>query len=416
MRSKVSPACESMKQSREMEVRIEGERAKSFKVKLQPDELNVRVGKGPIQEKSPAPVLQLKAQFEEGISMVRSNRPFVVQVLGKAPEKGVLTPTCPSLDSQHPLLRSLLKLVWEAHLARFHAMTTTLESGLQMKLENTRRLKALRRGLESSANLLVESMSSATMKEFRDEFQSTWMESLSNAQQMLGVNSTDVDDLLKAALQRAHAAKIQTARMDAAEVLGHLHSEFRDHSNHLWDEWTLHMKRHRFVFAGDIQSVDRVDKELASLQRVSRSERASNASAEPKATNEVEASWTELLLFLHSVKLDFEIRSSAVTRLRNWAADRLQASTEATMTESFSAVLAQEELDIQTSRDTLTRQLEDVTVSQERVMRELTLACNNSLAPVDSILKSMHLSCELALEAAREGCYSRALHALKGIV
>ena len=63
----------------------------------------------------------------------------------------------------------------------------------------------------------------------------------------------------------------------------------------------------------------------------------------------------------------------------------------------------------------LDQQLAEQKISQDQVLRELTLACNNSLAAVDAILKSMQLANDMALETAREFIYVCALHDLKDL-
>jgi hypothetical protein len=78
-------------------------------------------------------------------------------------------------------------------------------------------------------------------------------------------------------------------------------------------------------------------------------------------------------------------------------------------------VLTAEETQLSDAKVQLSRSLEEQGIVRDRVLRELRTACNNTLAPVDSILKSMQLSFELSLEAAREHVYLRALHELKSV-
>jgi hypothetical protein len=401
-----------------MEIRVEADKAKSIKVKLQSDEMAVRIGKqGAPPEKLRPSVATLKAQFEETVTALRSNRPISNPRMGDVNRVGTLMqPTAPSLSSFHPLLQTLLKLVWDTHMHHFQAVSSTFQEGVSMKTRNTQRLVAFRKTLDDSASTLVESMHTQAIQDVRTEFRTVWAQRLADARHALQADTSDVDELLALALEKAAAStkfKAVDLQADVNVCLGTLKETFRSRSEGLWDEWTLQMKRHKLVFEGNLKEVEYVDSQLKALKSLSPTATLPQGNREEQDDGSVDAMWKELIVMLSSMKLDFDIRLGCVHKLKTWAIESTESSKAKATTSAFSNLLQQEEDQLQLAKTTLSRTLEEQKIAQERVLRELRLACNNSLAPVDSVLKSMQLSVELALEAAREVVYVRALHDLQ---
>jgi hypothetical protein len=397
-----------------MNVHVEAEKSKTLKVKLQPDELNVRVGKNVSHERTASSATLLKAQFEEAVNALRNERPFSIKCTSTVPA-APLVPACPSLEAQHPLLQSLLKLVWETHTARFHAVVRVFDAGIQMKLQNTQRLVDLRVRMKTSAEELLEQLHASSTEHVRKEFRSTWLDTLRDAQRALGTGDLGIDELMAEALRRLQDHGANPWVMKTETLLGTLRKDFQQRSQSLWDEWTLHMKRHRFVFEGKMGDVERVDKQLQEVGTRSRvySEEEPRAEETGGHQNEHVQAWQQLVVLLHTIKLDFDIQLSSVARLRAATSQSLDESRATVFAESFSTIVQQEDLQLTDAKNQLTQELETISVSRDRIIRELSLACNNSLTHVDATLKAMQLSCDLAMESARECAYVRALQTLK---
>lgn len=408
-----------------MEIRVDADKAKSIKVRLQSDEVAVRIGKqGAPAEKLRPSVATLKAQFEETVTALRSNRPISHARsgdIGRGEDTlrsaSVMQPTAPSLNSFHPLLQTLLKLVWDTHMHHFQAVSVTFQEGVSMKVRNTQRLVSFRKTLDASSAALVEDMHAQAISDVRSEFRAVWAQRLADARHALQAQTSDVDELLSIALDKAISSttlKSVDLQADVNVCLGTLKETFRTRSEGLWDEWTLQMKRHKLVFEGNLTEVEFVDSQIKALKTLPSSSLTSRGEEGNNDDNTTNSMWKDLIVMLSSMKLDFDIRLSCVSKLKQSAVERMESSKAQATTHAFSNLMKEEEAQLVQAKMTLSRTLEDQKIAQERVLRELRLACNNSLSPVDSVLKSMQLSVELALEAAREVVYVRALRDLQG--
>jgi hypothetical protein len=399
-----------------MEIRVEAEKQKSIKVKLQSDELAVRVGKTIAPDRVRPSVETLKAHFEETVTALRSKRsPSFPSPLPRIPGTDLLAPVCPNVSSFHPLLQTLLKLVWDSYLHEFHSVTGTFQEGVSMKVKHTERLATFQTQLDRSASDLVAALYDRAYTDVRKGFLDKWANKLADAKSALDATTNDVEELLELALQKATASQtLKPVQLHAsvAECLASMNDSFRSRSDRLWDAWTLHMKRHKLVFDGNLKELEFVDKQIASLKQIPVI--PSPAAVPNDESPESEASpWKELILMLSSVKLDFDIQIGSVAKLKEWANETLESSKASTMSNAFADLIKTEETQLSSAKVQLQRDLDAQKIVRDRVLRELRTACNNTLAPVDSVLKSMHLSFELALEAAREHVYVRALHELK---
>jgi hypothetical protein len=399
-----------------MEIRVEAEKQKSIKVKLQSDELAVRVGKSIAADRVRPSVETLKAHFEESVTALRSKRsPSFPSPLPRIPSTDLLAPVCPNVSSFHPLLQTLLKLVWDSYLHEFHSVTGTFQAGVTMKVKHTERLATFQTQLDRSASELVATMYDHAYSDMRKAFLDKWANKLADAKAALGAATNDVDDLLELALHKATASQtLKTVQLQAtvSDCLASMNDSFRSRSDRLWDEWTLHMKRHKLVFDGNLKELEFVDKQIASLKPI-RGLEASGAVSKEDSSESDASPWKELILMLSSVKLDFDIQIGSVAKLKEWAHETLEASKASTTSHAFADLLKVEDTQLSDAKVQLARDLDAQKIVRERVLRELRTACNNTLAPVDAVLKSMHLSFELALEAAREHIYVQALHDLK---
>ena len=403
-----------------MEIRVEADKQRSVKVKLQSDEVAVRVGKTVASDRLRPSVETLRAHFEESVTALRNQRPpSFPSLLPSAPSARPLDPSCPSISAFHPLLQTLLKLVWESYVHEFQTVTQTFTAGVTMKVKNTQRLLSFRKTLEHSSAALVAAMHDKAVQDVRTSFRATWADELAAAREALSCSSHDVDELLDVALKKASAAtRISPTDLhaDVASCLGFMKQSFRVRSDRLWEEWTLQMKRHRMVFDGNLKELEFVDKQLAALKDMPDTRPSSSSNDEDAQPASSDASpWKELVLVLTSVKLDFDIQLGCLHKLKSWASESTETSRASVLSSAFQDVLSTEESQLGDAKVQLSRSLEEQGIVRDRVLRELRTACNNTLAPVDSILKSMQLSFELSLEAAREHVYLRALHELKSV-
>lgn len=394
-----------------MEIRVDADKSKAVKVKVQSDEVAVRIGKAVPSERLRSSVGRLKAHFEESVTALRHQRPpsFPSPLTGSAT---VLRPEKPSLDSFHPLLQTLLNLVWDSHMHHFHAVLSTFQQGVAMKVDNTRKLLEFRTQLRTSAKSITQSMTDRALSDIRTEFRTQWAEPLAHARHTLKAETSDVDELLELSLKMHGTLTPVDLHADVDRCLGVLRTIFKGRGDRLWEEWTLHMKRHQLVFKGNLSELEFVDSQIATLPKL---QDISVPDQSTPSTVTDPSPFQDIILTLASIKLDFDIRLASVQKLKSWAQEKLEASCAQALTDAFASIVKSEDDHLNTVKLQLTRTLDEQKIVQDRVLRELRLACNNTLAPVDAILKSMQLSLDLALEAARESVYVGALQTLKSL-
>lgn len=396
-----------------MDIRLQGDSKKGIKVKLESDEIAVKVGKTTLSNTQTN--VKLKSVFEETVTCLRNGvPPPSFPSLPNTVEKVV--PQCPSFSNQHPILQTLLKLIWETHMTRFNEIVFTFEEATQMKVENTRRICEFTINLEKDKEAMIQKLHETSIADLKKEFRHLWAEKLVVIQELLDTSSADVSELLELLIQKATKdLKIDVASLEVSldKSLGLFRQELLVKSDELWKEWSLQMERHSSVLKGNLKNVSTVDEKLKASSKQSFPE--IKHSEEEEEMNETEYAYKDMILLLSSMKLDFEIRLSSLSKLKQFLSSKLQESKQEAVAKLITQTLKQEEGVLEDSRQKLQNQLNDVKMNQDRVLRELSLACNNSLVPVESILKNMQLTMDLTLETARERVYTEALKKLKEI-
>lgn len=397
-----------------MDIKLQGEISKKgVKVKVESDEMAVKLGKTNLS--SVQTTVKLKALFEELVTCLRNGTPSPsFPTLPHTVEK--IVPQCPPLMNQHPILQTLLKLVWETHITRYREIVFTFEEAIHMKVENTRRICDFTSSLEVDKESLVQKLHETSIAELKKEFRGLWAEKLVVIQDLLETQSADVSELLELLIQKATkelSIDVETLEAPVDKALGLFRQDFLVKSDQLWKEWSLQLERHKSVLKGNLTAVNSIDDQLRKSTTAS--------SAEPKhqetdeAFDETEFAYKDMILLLSSMKLDFEIRLTSLSKLKQFLSSKLQESKQRALAKLITETLVQEEKELEASKEKLQNQLNDVKLSQDRVLRELSLACNNSLAPVETILKNMQLTIDLNLETARERTYTEAMKKLKEI-
>lgn len=390
-----------------------------LKVRLEQDELDVKLTRRDLPKSTSQSSAKLKAQFEETVTLMRNMSKSFPKLVLPSTQPSVPVLTCPSLANQHPLLQTLLKLVWEIHVAKFECVVQTFQMAVKMKVDNTRKLRTLAKQLQRDNEALLAQMQMKLTAQVDEDIREKWGAQLADIQTALRVDTSNVNELLDTAFNQAIEAthlEQSTLEPETDAILSHLQSSFSKRSQTLWHTWTLHMERHKKVLQGRLQEVAQLDARLAVLHD---SETDTKPDLQLHTTqvktdeNEIVHAWHAMILELSTIKLDMDVRNNVLNKMQANTQTSMNAARAERLAREFADMLAFEEASMQASRVKLTQRLEELAVSHDRMMRELSVACNSSLAPVDSILKSMQLVYDLTLETARESIYIRALQDLK---
>jgi hypothetical protein len=399
-----------------MDIKLQGESTKKgLKVKVESDEIAVKLGKTTSLTNTQSNV-KLKSLFEEMVTSMRNGTPLPSIPTLPRDNLSKNKPECPSFSSQHAILQSLLKLVWETHLTRYKEIVFTFEEAVQMKVENTKRICEFNNTLEKNKTVILEEVHENSILELKKEYRSLWADKLLVIQELLSSNSHDVSELLELLIAKAVddlKVDMSSLEVDLDKSLGLFRQELLVKSDELWKQWSLQLERHSAVLKGKLTEVNQIDEKLkknssSTFQEITHKEK------EDVPFNK-EMMYKDMILLLSSMKLDFEIRLTSLSKLKEFLSIKIQESKQKAVAKLITQTLIKEEEEIEASKVNLQNQLNDIKLSQDRVLRELSLACNNSLAPVETILKSMQLTIDLNLETARERVYMEALKSLKEV-
>jgi hypothetical protein len=401
---------------KKMDIKLQGDSTKKgLKVKVESDEIAVKLGKNTSLSNTQSNV-KLKSLFEEMVTSMRNGTPLPSFPTLPRDSLSKNKPECPSFSSQHAILQSLLKLVWETHLTRYNEIVFTFEEAIQMKVENTKRICEFNNTLEKNKTLILEEVHENSILELKKEYRSLWADKLLAIQELLNSNSHDVSELLELLIAKAVddlKVDMTSLEVDLDKSLGLFRQELLVKSDELWKQWSLQLERHSAVLKGKLTEVNQIDEKLkknssSTFQEITHKEK------EEIPFNK-EMMYKDMILLLSSMKLDFEIRLTSLSKLKEFLSIKIQESKQKAVAKLITQTLTKEEEEIEASKVKLQNQLNDIKLSQDRVLRELSLACNNSLAPVETILKSMQLTIDLNLETARERVYMEALKSLKEV-
>jgi hypothetical protein len=366
-------------------------------------------------------VEKLRASFDESISMLRrgpSTEPIVTKInfvptLGEIPI---------SLGQLHPILQTLLKLVWETHKKRFHAITSTFKAALEEKLQNTQRILHQKANLKKSNDKLLEMFSEEANAMAISNFEQRWALELEAAREKFQASpSTTIEELLSQALEFCSRIQVEPAQVDVGDLLDQSDSKFRAKCERLWETWKLHVDRHAQVFKGNLSKLGEIDAQIKDLEQ----EETFKAVAVQESlmemdgpTSETEAAykaWMEFVKLLSVLKIDYDIRINIAKKACSWISTRIRESMHSELAGACVALLESEQASILGNREKVRRVLEEVKESQATIETELARACNKSSSLYASALSQMQLTCDLCLEATRETLYQHANNAISSV-
>lgn len=397
-----------------MDVKLRGD--KPLKIKLESDEMAVRIGKQSLPSSTTSSNAKLKANFEESITLLRNFQKPTFPLLPSKVDDTVLVPECPSLNDQHPILKTLLKLIWETHENKYMSIVTTFQEATKMKVENTKRIRQFTEQLQTSQDTLLKELHENELQKIKEEFRSLWANEIQVVQSVLKTDSTDIDELLDQLIQRTSKEfRLDPSLLEPTvdKCLSLFRQDLLEKSDTLWKQWTLQLERHTAVLKGKLEDVRKLDEKLLQHQQ---SKSKEFTSEKQESIQNAEYAYREMILTLSSVKLDFEIRTSALQKLKAFLSLKLLTSKQEAIARLVTETLQKEENELEKSKVKLQKHLEENQLTYDRILRELTTACNNSLVPVENILKTMSLTIDLNLETARERIYVHSLLQLQKLV
>ncbi len=366
---------------------------------------------------------KLRASFDENLSILRRG-PSTDPILTKINFTPTLGEIPISLGQLHPILQTLLKLVWETHKKRFHAITSTFKAALEEKLQNTQSILQQKANLKKSNDQLLELFSQEANAMAIANFEEKWADELVAAREKFQAPpTTSIEDLLSQALEFCSRIQVEPAPVDVGDLLEQSDSRFKAKCDRLWTMWKLHVERHAQVFQGNMGKLGEIDLQIKELEEEEATPNTFSNHQEPHVqmdgpTSETEAAykaWMEFVKLLSVLKIDYDIRINIAKKACSWISTRIRESMHSELAAACVALLDSEQASILQNREKVRRVLEEVKESQTTIETELKRACNSSSSLYAPALSQMQLTCDLCLEATRETLYQHANRAISSV-
>jgi len=386
-----------------------------------PNAVTINLSKPVVSKQGVNTVEKLRATFDESISILRRgpSTEAIVTKINFVPSLGEIPI---SLGQLHPILQTLLKLVWETHKKRFHAITSTFKAALEEKLQNTQSILQQKANLKKSNDKLLEMFSEEANAMAIANFEQKWATELEAARDKFQASSsTSIEDLLSQALEFCSRIQVEPAQVDVGDLLDQSDSKFKAKCDKLWDVWKLHVERHAQVFKGNLAKLGDIDAQIKELE--SEDFQPVKETQEPELemdgpTSETEAAykaWMEFVKLLSVLKIDYDIRINIAKKACSWISTRIRESMHSELAGACVALLESEQASILRNREKVRKVLEEVKESQATIETELSRACNKSSSLYAPALSQMQLTCDLCLEATRETLYQHANRAISSV-
>ena len=369
-----------------MEVRVAKE---ANKIRISNDEMIVKINGRESVRHTP---LNLKAKFEESISLIRAMEKPPKHVKGRKTVFPV--PSCPVLN-QHPILQTLLKIVWEGFVGKFNILTQTFRATIQERVASTKKLRDFEAVLSKSENEIISNIRANV----RDE-----PDNKEEIEEALGKKGT-VDELIEYAIERGVASTGEDRSFFSVSVLPSL-GGFQAETEYLWAEWKLQVERHKCVFKGKLDQLSRIDDEIAKIKErpVVEEEKADENDGIAMYSQMYKA----IIEQLSEIKVRKEIQNAALDKYEKYLRERMNVAKQKAYANIRSEIIALESTEIAKATSDLKLKLDKIKAEQDRALHEIKVAGAN----VDQIVKTMQISIDLTLESAREFLYTEGLDAL----
>lgn len=366
-------------------------------------------------------VEKLRASFDESISVLRRgpSTENIKTSIEFVPNLGEIPI---SLGQLHPILQTLLKLVWETHKKRFHAITSTFKAALEEKLQNTQSILRQKANLKKSNDNLLEMFSEEANAMAIANFEQRWVGELEAAREKFqSPPSTTIEELLSQALEFCSRIQVEPTQVDVGDLLDQSDSKFKAKCDRLWEMWKLHVERHSHVFKGNLAKLGEIDRQLKDLEEQELP--VPSSAQEPELeldgpTSETEAAykaWMEFVKLLSVLKIDYDIRINIAKKACSWISTRIRESMHSELASACVFLLESEQQSILKNREKVRKVLEEVKESQATIETELARACNRNSQLYAPALSQMQLTCDLCLEATRETLYQHANRAISNV-
>ena len=415
-----------------MEVRLpltksHGPKIKTVTLSSSEDHLNINLRAKESKEVKVNTAEKLRSAFEESISSLRMG-PSTEDISTEL-DFQINLGECPlALTSYHSILQTLLKLMWESHKRKYGAIALGFKCALEDKIKNTQKIIVQKRQLKESNEVLLKTFQVESVKQAILKFEDQWSHELCAARDKFQDPTAGIEVLVGKALDFCGRIKVEPEQVDVGDLLSQTDMQLKKRSDTLWTLWTLHVKRHKSVFQGNLDELQTLDRDIQSLD-LSNSFPISEPSAEEgfpgvvsetsellveeaaPATSETEQAykgWMEFVKLLSILKIDYDIRITMAKKATTWMSSKITESLHAELSRACMEILEMEQTTILQNREKMKEILLDVAKSQSVIEAEIKRACNNVVSQYSSALTQMQLTCDLSLEAARETLYLKA--------
>jgi len=403
-----------------MEVRLSSTKSSGPKIKTVSlsDELSVNLRAKESKEVKVNTAEKLRSGFEEAISSLRMG-PCTDDISTQL-DFQINLGECPlALTSYHSILQTLLKLMWETHKRKYGAIALGFKCALEDKIRNTQKIIVQKRQLKESNDALLKTFQVEAIKQAIKNFEEQWSFELRSARDKFQDPTAGIEVLVGKALDFCGRIKVEPEQVDVGDLLTQTDTQLKKRSETLWSLWSLHVKRHKCVFQGNLEELQTLDRDIQSLDLSAppSEEVTSDAKSglqETETTTEASEkeqaykAWTEFVKLLSILKIDYDIRITMAKKATTWMSSRITESLHAELSRACMEILDLEQASILKNREKMKEILLDVAKSQSVIEAEIKRACNNVVSQYSAALTQMQLTCDLSLEAARETLYSKA--------
>ena len=405
-----------------MEVRLPTTKSYGPKIKtvaLSSDGLSVNLRAKESKEVKINTAEKLRSAFEEAISSLRMG-PSTEDILTEL-DFQINLGECPlALSSYHSILQTLLKLMWESHKRKYNAIALGFKCALEDKIKNTQKIIVQKRQLKESNEVLLKTFQVESVKQAILKFEEQWAHELGSARDKFQDPHAGIEVLVGKALDFCGRIKVEPEQIDVGDLLSQTDTQLKKRSDTLWTLWTLHVKRHKSVFLGNLEELQTLDREIQFLDlsdSFPTSEPATETTSDlileesTTATSETEQAykaWMEFVKLLSILKIDYDIRITMAKKATTWMSSKITESLHSELSRACMEILDLEQTSILQNREKMKEILLDVAKSQSVIEAEIKRACNNVVSQYSAALTQMQLTCDLSLEAARETLYLKA--------
>lgn len=362
------------------------------KIRIQNDEMIVRVN---TKETVKHTQINLKSKFEESVALVRAlEKPPKHH---RSPKTVMPSPPTPTFN-HHPVVQTLLKIVWSCHLEKFKLITTTFQGAIKSKIICTKKLRDFDATLVSMENEVIRKIRNESQQKMREKID----EQLVQIREALRKEG-DLDELIEIAIERGIASTGEEREFFAPRFEATL-SSFDIRAGTLWEEWKLQVERHKLVSQGKLEALAQIDEKIASLDvKVKEEERAVSEDDGVAMFSQLYRSMVEQL---STLKLEQELHALALRKYEQFLREKMKVVKMRAYAKIRADIIQDEQVSIESASSFLKDEVAKLKKTQDQALAELKIATSRNL---DHDLKSMQVSIDLTLESAREYLYNEGL-------